>query len=542
MYKDKKPVRGSSNMPDHIMLSISDDAKTTMTVTWRACTDIKTGYVLYGEDGCELSGRADAVTEVFDSDIDISNIFWAKLTGLKPGTKYRYTCGDDNYRSEVFSFTTEPENLTEFKFIAISDHQKGEPFNEPDYSKLNSFLKDVLRQHPDTRFILTGGDNTDCGQHEVQWNGMFSGLTGVIESVPYMMTVGNHDNRGFKIYEEHRQEGRYYAEPCEYFNKQFKGSYPFNGPAGWETENYSFDYGNVHFAILGVNEPELVNDWLKADLQATDKTWKLGAYHFPIYYSGPESQNDDAYPMMRESMEMLDLLFSGHEHNFSRSYPIRNEELFDRPSQGTIHYMLGNGHNNPPGSRTLAKVWHTAFYPQEEVNQMVCIVEVDGSCLKLTSVLNDGRIVDQCVIDKEKDEIRPYCVAPIYSPTRLMFKGMDLGLCMATTPPEERDGVWFAPMATLTAFTGGYVSKAEGQVTCAFMRHEAVFYENSDIALADGKEFRLNAPVYRGRRGQLYIPVDGFCRIFGFKWAYAPRNNFISVEYCEQDFPVFEQP
>lgn len=542
MYKDKKPVRGSSPMPDHIMLSISDDAETTMTVTWRACTDIKNGYVLYGKNACDLTERAEAVSDIFDSDIDISTIFWAKLTGLKPDTKYYYTCGDDDHRSGVFSFTTAPEDLTEFKFIAISDHQKGEPFYEPDYSKLNSFLKDVLKKHPDTRFILTGGDNTDCGQHEVQWNGMFSGLTGIIESVPYMMTVGNHDNRGFKIYEKDRQEGRYYAEPCEYFNKQFRGSYAYNGPENWKTENYTFDYGNVHFAILGVNGPEEVNEWLKEDLQKCDKTWKIGSYHFPIYYSGPESQNDDAYPMMRESMEMCDIIFSGHEHNFSRSYPIKNEEIFDRPSQGTIHYMLGNGNENPPGSRTLAKVWHTAFYPQEEYNQMVAVVEVSGAKMTITSVLNDGRIVDKCVIDKEKDEILPYSVAPIFLQTRLMFKGMDTGLCMARTPPVEKGGVWYAPMATLTAFCGGYVLKEIGKVTCEFMRHKAVFFENSDTALADGSEFKLNAPVFRGIGGQLYIPIEGFCNIFNFKWAYAKRNNFISVEYCEQDFPISEQP
>ena len=104
---------------------------------------------------------------------------------------------------------------------------------------------------------------------------------------------------------------------------------------------------------------------------------------------------------MREGMEMLDILFSGHIHNFCRSFPLKNEELFDRPSQGTIHYMLGNAHNNPPGSRTSPKIWHAAFYHQEERNQMVTIVEVDGSKMTLTALLNDGRIADQCVIDKE---------------------------------------------------------------------------------------------------------------------------------------------
>ncbi len=538
----EKPVRGSTPSPDHIMLSISDDAKTTMTVTWRTSTDVPSGYTLCKKEGSDEVIRTEAISEIFESDIDISYIHWAKITSLEPGTKYYYTCGDDSNRSDEFYFETEPENLTKFKFIAISDHQKCKNFNKPDYSELQKWLNEVLEMHPDTRFILTGGDNCDCGQHEVQWNGMFSGLTGIIEHVPYMMTLGNHDNRGFEVYSEKECIGRYYSEPAEFFGKQFKYSYPYNGPKDWKTENYSFNYGNCHFVVYGINGPEDVNEWSLEDHKSHGKTWTFGAYHFPIYYSGPELSNDDAYPMMRESMEKCDILFSGHEHNFSRSYPIKNEELFDKPSQGTIHYMLGNGHNNPPGSRTLDKVWHCSFYPQEEYNQMVAIVEVDGNKVTMTSVLNDGRIVDECIIDKDKDDIFPHRVAPIFKQTRLMFKGVDLGLCMAITPPEEKDGVWYAPMATMVSFIGGLSVKEKSKVTCEVYGHKATFFEGSDVALADGEEFTMNAKVYRGKENQLYIPIEGFTQIFGMKWAYAKRNNFISVEYINEDKPVTVQP
>ncbi|NLA76988.1 MAG: hypothetical protein GX851_04035, partial [Clostridiales bacterium] len=383
-----KPVRGSTENPDHIMISINGDAKTSMAVTWRTCAEITEGYVEY-HSGDGVMKRVAAETEIFESDIDISSMFWAHLTGLQPGTKYFYTCGNKTHRSEEYFFTTEPEMLDKFKFICVSDQQKGEPHDCPDYSYFNRFIKGVLERHPDVRFILTGGDNTDCGQHEVQWNGAFSGLVGIAEHIPFMMAVGNHDNRGFEDYE--KCIGRYYAEPAEYFNKQFKGSYASDGPQGWQTENYTFDYGNVHFSMVGINAPELVNEWLIKDLTACEKTWKIGTYHFPICYSGEDCQNYDAYPVMREGMELFDLMFSGHEHNFSRSFPLKNEEIFDRPSQGTVHYMLGNSNRNPPGSRTLSKIWHAAFYPQEEKNAMVAIVEVEGDKMTLTSVLSDGR-------------------------------------------------------------------------------------------------------------------------------------------------------
>lgn len=534
-----KPIRGSSPAPDHIMLSISGDAKTTMTVTWRTSTDVSEGYVEYRTANGGERMRVCARIKKFESDIDISNLYWAHLTGLKPDTTYYYTCGSPEFRSGEYYFTTEPENLTKFKFLCVSDQQKGEPFDCPDYSYFNHFLKKVLQQHPDARFILTGGDNTDCGQHEVQWNGAFSGLEGIAEHIPFMMTEGNHDTRGFQDY--HNYVGRYYSEPAEFFCRQFEGSYPHNGPDGWKTENYAFDYGNAHFNVLGVNGPEDVNAWVVQDLKNCRQTWKFGPYHFPICYSGADCQNYDAYPTMREGFELFDIVFSGHEHNFSRSFPLKNEELFDRPSQGTIHYMLGNSNQNPPGSRTLAKVWHAAYYPHEENRAMVAVVEVDGRRVTLTSVLDDGRIVDQCVIDKERDSILPHALAPIYNRTRLLFKGMDPGLCQADTPCEEKDGVWFVPLASLIAFIGGSVEKTKGQAFMEVYGHSLTVTEGSDIAQTDSGELRLDAPVFRGHRGQLYVPV-GAVKVFEMRWAYAPRNHFISIEHESEEKPVTQQP
>lgn len=539
----KQPnLRLATEKPDQIMLSISGDAKTSMTVRWRACLDVKNGYIEYYEKGGEKA-IAEAIVRPFESDVNTSNLFFATANNLKAGTRYYYTCGDDKNRSGEYWFDTEEENLTKFRFIAISDHQKDNDHYNPDYSALNKFLKAALKKYPDVRFILTAGDNTNCGQHEIQWNAMYEGMQGIMEHLPYMMCCGNHDNRGFKQYFP-EEVGRYYAEPAEFFNAQLEYSYPKNGPEGWQTENYSFDYGNVHFLVFGVNEPELVNDWAVKDIENSDKTWKLGAYHFPIYYSGPNLANDDAYPMMRECMEKLDVLFSGHEHNFSRSYPIKNEELFDRPSQGTVHYELGNGHMNPPGTKTTDKVWHCSFYPQEEMNCMFALVEVDGDKMTFTAELDDGRVVDECRIDKERDEIRPYRVAPIFgeSRTRIFYKGVDLGLCAASTPAVCKDGVWYIPFATLIRFIGGEEKREAGKVTLGLYGHTVTFTEGSGVAQTEKGELDLKEKVFRGNEGQLYMPVDGACRAFKMKWAYAKRNNFITIEHVSEDHPVPVQP
>ncbi len=534
----EKPFRGSTKQPGHIMISLNGDAASCMAVTWRCCTDVTSGYVLYRQEGGDWR-RKEAVFEPFVSDIDESNVFWCHLTGLESNTKYYYTCGNDEYRSDEFSFSTSPENLSKFKFLCIADHQKG-GHEKPDYSWFNTYFKNVLKQHPDARFILTGGDNTDCGQHEVQWNGLFdTGLAGICESIPLMMSLGNHDNRGFSDYA--LGTDKYYSEPAEFFSHQFKGSYPDNGPDGWKTENYTFDYGNAHISVVGINGPEDVNRWMINDLSRTKQKWKLGVYHFPICYSGTDCENYDAYPDMREGFELFDLVFSGHEHNFSRSFPLKNEELFEKPSQGTVHYMLGNSNQNPPGSRTVSKVWHAAFFPQEEDVACVCIVEVDGDTLTLTSVLNDSRIVDKCVIDKAKDEIQPYALPPQFNRTRMMYKGMDPGLCQVAVPCELKDGVWCCALATLIAYIGGEVSKDEGAVTLELYGHKVTFTENSNTASTEKGEFALPCKVYRSKAEQLYIPAEG-CKAFGMRWAYSPRNNFLSFEHPSNAHPFTRQP
>lgn len=534
--------RFATRRPDHIMLSINGDPRYTMTVTWRTSADIPSGYLEYRSESGE-SFTAAAVTIPFKSDVNTSNIHFARAEGLKPGTRYYYTCGDGEFRSGEYYFDTQEDNLTHFRFLAISDHQKDDDHYNPDYSGLGEFLRQVLEKNPDIKFILTAGDNTNCGQHEIQWNAMFDGLKGIIEHLPYMMACGNHDNRGFEFYFP-EEVNRYYAEPAEFFNTQLKFAYPQNGPEGWQTENYSFDYGNAHFNVFGVNEPELVNDWAVKDIDSSDKQWKFGSYHFPMYYAGPNLSNDDGFPMMRDCFERLDVLFSGHEHNFSRTYPIRNESLYDRPSEGTVHYQLGNGNFNPPGTKTCDKVWHCSFYPQEEKVAAYTIVEIDGAKAKFLSALNDGRIIDDCIIDKENDEILPRRIAPVFGPgrTRLFYKGVDLGLCAMNLPPEQKDGAWFIPFGTLAAFIGGDVLREKDKITVKVYDKSAVFIVDSDIAFTDKGEVKLDFPVYRGREGQLYMPIDSVCRIFDMKWAFAERNNFITVETFNESQPVPYQP
>lgn len=535
-----KSFRGSQNMPDHIMLSIKNDACRSMTVTWRTDIAISEGYALFRKKGTDEWCRAEATFERFDTDMDSSNYFWADMNSLEPDTEYEYTVGNDEYRSEAFDFATSPENLTKFKFLCLSDIQTGDCEPPADYTILNGFVKNILKKHPDIRFILTAGDNTNCGQTDIQWTGLLDGMKGIIEHYPLMMSMGNHDDMGFSSY--FTKKDKYYSEKAEYFSRQFKGSYADNGPDDWKVANYSFDYGNAHFACIGISGPEFVNEWLIEDAKNTDKTWKFGSHHFPICYAGSDLSCDDSYPMMMEGMESYDVMFSGHEHCFSRSFPRRGENLFDKPSEGTVFYNLASGNRNPPGTLAMPKLWNTAWYAHEEYESMYAIAEIDGEKLTLTSYLEDDTAVDVCAIDKANDSIMPIARAPKFLRTRMMFKGADLGLPIRETPSEKVDGVWLVPAAILFRCIGFDVELIEGKVHINAYKHDVTFTEGSDIAMVDGKELKMPHAVMRMHRDQLYVPADGICDAFNMRCNYYDRNNILSFELESQYMPVPFQP
>ena len=535
-----KKIRGSQNNPDHIMLTINGDARTSMTVTWRTCADIENGYALYRKKGESDWLRTDADTGRFDSDMDSSNIFWAHINALEPGEEYEYTCGNDEFRSEIYDFKTAENDLDCFEFLCLSDTQGGSAEPPADYSVLNEVVKEALRLHPDVRFILTSGDNTNCGQTDIQWTGLLDGMKGIIEHIPFMMSVGNHDDMGFGNY--FTLENKYYSEKVEYFGKQFGGSYPDNGPEDWKTANYSFDYGNAHFCAIGLSGPEYVNEWLIKDTAESDKTWKFGSHHFPICYQGSSLSCEDSYPMLREGMEKFDVVFSGHEHCFSRSYPRRGDNLWDRPSEGTVFYNMGSGHRNPSNMLVTPKLWNCAYYPHEEELSMYAVARVQGKKLTLTSYLEGDKAVDQCVIDKENDMIYPIALAPVFRTTRLMFKGADLGLCMRTLTCEKIDGIWYVPVAVMFRYTGFDVEMSKGAVTVSAFRHKATFTENSRTVVTENGSFDMPSEVKRLQRGQLYVPADGICKAFKMRYSFFDRNNLLAFEHELEDKPVPEQP
>jgi acid phosphatase type 7 len=131
----------------------------------------------------------------------------------------------------------------------------------------------------------------------------------------------------------------YFNPPKQALNNRDQGRY------------YSFDEENIHFVSLDTNSPlnesndrrqDDMLDWLEKDLSQTDKQWKIVYFHHPPYSSGHEHGPDlrvqqKIVPILEKYK--VDLVFSGHEHNYERTCQM----LQDQCADGGITYIVTGG-------------------------------------------------------------------------------------------------------------------------------------------------------------------------------------------------------
>jgi hypothetical protein len=155
--------------------------------------------------------------------------------------------------------------------------------------------------------------------------------------------IGNHDG----VLGSGKASRESYSVPIP-----VKGVNAFAEPPAWSPAeyNYSWDFGNVHLVTFDSNPVELPSpaeaaartaellDYVVADLQASDATWKIVYTHHPLL--GSEKAYDDpssfyfqmALPRLR--LAGADLILVGDSHTYSWTYPLTG--YADANADGTI--------------------------------------------------------------------------------------------------------------------------------------------------------------------------------------------------------------
>jgi len=279
--------------------------------------------------------------------------YTAAFPGLELGTTYQYRVSVGGQRFAEGYFTTRKPRGAPARFVAFGDNSFG------DMSE-RAVAHHAYRARPD--FVMNTGDNVYEGGLDNEYARYFfpvynADVAGprlgapLLRSIPFYTVIANHDVHG-KTVDQH-PVADFDADPdsLAYFTNMHL---PLNAPVHPQPTpaigaparldvfracagsryprmaNYSFDYGDGHFLCLDSNLYLNPADagwqrWIADDLAGTDAAWKFVVYHHPAFNVGLEHYTEQHMRVLSPIFERhrVAVVFSGHEHNYQRTRPIR---------------------------------------------------------------------------------------------------------------------------------------------------------------------------------------------------------------------------
>jgi acid phosphatase type 7 len=390
---------GSTAAPDHVALTWTADPLTTQTITWRTSPDVKIGMVRYQEGDAFTASAATAYARAaaFTNDLGEDVLFTAEITGLKENTTYAYQVGDGKAWSPAGAFTTGTSG--DFEFLVFGDSQSGSAQN-PVYGPWKETLHNAVRDNPGARFFVNVGDLTEIGHGEAHWNAWFDAAAGVIDRIPEMAVQGNHETFVPGSGEDRKPD---------YLTRQLP--VPQNGPEGLKGQAYSYDYGCAHFVVLDSQQWEeqpLYGDilkaqaaWLEQDLVRSRKPWTFVFFHKPPYSNTADRTNDDVKAAFGPVLDAhhADVVFNGHDHDYSRTFPMVAGRPMDDFGRGTVYLVVGRS-GNKSYDKLTAKSWNAFFYNPSD-QPMYVDVKMSAGKMTVTSRKSDGTRIEEFSISKK---------------------------------------------------------------------------------------------------------------------------------------------
>ncbi|MDQ3266400.1 MAG: metallophosphoesterase [Myxococcota bacterium] len=357
----RRPTLNSVDQ-DSAIVVLRLDASCSVTVRYGAGTDL----------GQSASGTASGANHA------------VTLSGLTAGTRYSYqveACGSK--LGDVDTFRTAPSASTmQVHFAAVGDMGTGGSMQTNVSNRMHQAAPELWLGLGD----LAYADGTDA---EFTSN-FFKPMGEAMEDIPFFPSPGNHE---------------YYTGQAQPYLDAFV--LPTNNPASSE-RYYSFDWGPVHFVSL---DGECVADyeasdcddvpqlaWLKADLAATTKPWKVVFFHRPSWSSGEHGSNLKMRERLSPILEQydVDLALTGHDHHYERTHPITGDAV--DAQNGITYLVVGGGGAN---LRTFGVAQPSWSVYRNATDYGFLDVVVDGGTLTGKFVRHDGQVLDTFTLSKQ---------------------------------------------------------------------------------------------------------------------------------------------
>jgi hypothetical protein len=303
------------------------------------------------------------------------------LTGLAPGRTYAYSveaCGESTGATNLLVTAPVPGTRS-VHFAAVGDFGTGG-------SNQVAVTNAIVKAPPE--LVLGLGDTAYSSGTDAEFqSNFFTPMKPLLARVPMFASLGNHEYVT--------------AQGQPYLDNLYL---PSNNPRGTE-RYYSFDWGHVHFVALdsscaiGLASSDRCSlaeqkTWVESDLKTSTAPWKVVFFHHPPWSSG---EHGSQMTMRREFTPIfetrgVDLVLTGHDHNYERTKPLKGEAVVSDSTPGAITYfVVGSGGATLRQFAGSTPSW-TAMRSDQAIGYLD--VKVEGGTLSARLVNPGGAVVD----------------------------------------------------------------------------------------------------------------------------------------------------
>jgi len=318
---------------NYLTLAVGSDAS-QLTVSWQSAAKIAAPAVRV------WTGDQQAVQFVgtsTDSVSSVSSLYsnHVTLTGLAADTTYTYQVGDGNGNWSV-THTTTTGNPDAYSYVVVGDPQIGASGNvASDTASWVNTMNVIQSNFPNVSFTVGTGDQIDSATSLAQQDGFFSPAQ--MTSLPFNSAMGNHEGNN--------------AGPRSFFNP----------PNSDGVQDYWYRYGDTLYMVWNCNQgtPDTMKAFLQDAIdQNPDATWRVLDFHFDVYGQGSSHALSDGKAYRDQYVSVIDqfgidVVFNGHDHSYSRSYPVTYSGSADTSNTGIVHpetFDANGASVNPTGT------------------------------------------------------------------------------------------------------------------------------------------------------------------------------------------------
>lgn len=370
------------------------DAAHSRTIMWQAEDVLTNPAIEYRVKGQTKAQLVAAQEDFFTDDGVKNNQYLAKLQELQADTDYEYRVVTETAASDWHTLHTAGQG--DFECLIFPDSQSS------DYSDWEAVAQNAAERNPQAAFFINMGDIVDNGEDHTQWQAWFHGVNGIIDRIPFVPMMGNHETY------DQKWKVRLPEAYLHYF------VVPENNSRDFSRYYYSFDYGDVHFMVLNSQwdetedfKPGLMAEqlnWLREDASRSRKKWKIVLVHKDVLqyriHNRPERQEgisdvgENFMPLFDELG--IDIVFSAHLHTYRNRGHIKN---FKRDSQGPLYILTGvAGNVRYPGLWIDHKL-DEVVAPQPETDNYLTMQVTDKE-ITVKCFLPDGQEIDRVTVRK----------------------------------------------------------------------------------------------------------------------------------------------